>query len=349
MDVRVTHQAVDTHSAVARELPVVEAAYTQLAPGAFNVRSTTLKVADVVLHRVRIDPLAAAVIVPAPSCLAFLLPLRWSGRYLYNGQEVEPSALYMCGGLSGYHTLGSNREGIAIGVSRSQFVKTAAAMQGIDPQEVRLPDGALRLGRSLAAYLREQLLVLLSMSQPAADASSLDGRPSAGFKQTIDSVYALILDACLQRSAVAAPAAAKRSQSARRIVCRAEECFVAAGERPVSMADLCQAAGVGRTALHDAFANLYGISPLAYFHKRRLMTARQHLSTAEAARGAVKRAALSAGLTALGRFSVEYQALFGESPSATLARATVGDKPEIATDINAPSRAVHGVDDHLDC
>jgi len=35
-------------------------------------------------------------------------------------------------------------------------------------------------------------------------------------------------------------------------------------------------------------------------------------------RSAIKRAALGAGLTHLGRFAAEYRDLFGESPSATL-------------------------------
>lgn len=61
-----------------------------------------------------------------------------------------------------------------------------------------------------------------------------------------------------------------------------------------------------------------GESPLAYFHKRWLMRARSALLNLAPERGAVKRAALGAGLTELGRFSVEYQRLFGESPSVTL-------------------------------
>ena len=63
------------------------------------------------------------------------------------------------------------------------------------------------------------------------------------------------------------------------------------------------------------------VSPLAYFHKRRLGNARRNLIHSAPGRGAVKNAALSAGLTELGRFSVEYRKLFGESPSATLGRA----------------------------
>ena len=99
---------------------------------------------------------------------------------------------------------------------------------------------------------------------------------------------------------------------------RAEERFIAAGGQTVSLADLCAAAGVGRTTLQEAFHRLYGESPLGYFHKRRLTQAHETLMLGPSGRAAVKRAALGAGLTALGRFSVEYRLLFGEYPSATL-------------------------------
>jgi transcriptional regulator GlxA family with amidase domain len=102
------------------------------------------------------------------------------------------------------------------------------------------------------------------------------------------------------------------------IVRRAEERFEAAGEKPVSLADLCVAAGVSARTLQYAFRDLYGMSPIQYFKVRRLHRARRALKSAIPERSAVKRAALAAGLSDLGRFSVEYRALFGQSPSATL-------------------------------
>ena len=102
------------------------------------------------------------------------------------------------------------------------------------------------------------------------------------------------------------------------VVRRAEERFETAGEKPVSLADLCLAAGVSARALQYAFRDLYGVSPIRYFKLRRLHKAHRSLKSAVPERSAVKRAALEAGLTDLGRFSVEYRALFGQSPSATL-------------------------------
>ena len=66
----------------------------------------------------------------------------------------------------------------------------------------------------------------------------------------------------------------------------------------------------------------YG-TPLAYFLKRKLTKARATLLHARPERGAVKSAAIDAGLTELGRFSVQYRRLFGECPSATLNKSVV--------------------------
>jgi AraC-like DNA-binding protein len=132
-----------------------------------------------------------------------------------------------------------------------------------------------------------------------------------------EELFGLMADAYLYSRHEFASTASRIYRSGR-IVRKAEECFMAAGGRPVSLADLCAAAGVSKSKLYLAFHNMCGESPLAYFHKRRLIRARSILLNATPARGAVKRAALSVGLTELGRFSVEYRRLFGEKPSTTL-------------------------------
>jgi transcriptional regulator GlxA family with amidase domain len=102
------------------------------------------------------------------------------------------------------------------------------------------------------------------------------------------------------------------------IVRKAEDCFMAAEEVPVSLADLCAAACVSKSTLYLAFQHVCGQPPLEYFHKRRLTRARLGLLESSPQRGAVKRVALDAGAMGFGRFAGKYRRLFGESPSATL-------------------------------
>lgn len=124
-----------------------------------------------------------------------------------------------------------------------------------------------------------------------------------------------MLDALLSTSI--AGSCRSRDQRNEIIVRRTEEYFMSAFPRQPSLVDLCRAAGVGKNSLYAAFRSLFDESPVAYFHKRRLSSARRALVRNPSERGLVKRVALSHGFTELGRFSAEYRLLFGELPSHT--------------------------------
>ena len=310
---RVVHVGARSCQVVARTLPVSEFVFTQLGPGRFEIDSATAFADEVSLTRMYVEPLAAGAVVPDPAYVAFLLPLRSKGPYLFNGVELTPSSLCVAGGRNGYHTHGVGRESITVGLPRSRLTATIAALRGVDPEEVRLDDRVLNLPPPVTARLRERLAsIIADVAREGCRWDSEQGR-----REIKSEVYQLYIDAYLDAQE---PAGGDARRVVRRsdIVRRAEERFIAAGNQPVSLADLCAAAGVGRTSLQQAFIDLYGESPLGYFRKRRLTQAREALMLAPPARAAVKRAALDAGLTALGRFSVEYRRLFGESPSATL-------------------------------
>jgi AraC-like DNA-binding protein len=120
------------------------------------------------------------------------------------------------------------------------------------------------------------------------------------------------------------PPTPKRVSNPEQIVRKAEEQFFDAGERRLSLADLCAVTKVSQASLYRAFEDVCGEAPLSYFRKRRMLRARSMLLAASQERGVIKRAALSSGLTHLGRFAVEYRQLFGESPSVTLADQPTG-------------------------
>lgn len=296
-----------TSGELARSLPVTDYFYTQLGPGQFELASTYRYLGDVMLTRTVVEPLSIGAVVPHPAWLGFVLPMRWTGEYLFSGAEVTACSLGVSAGPNGYFTRGTGRDVIAVGLQRARFVSALAALRGVAVDEIRLPSGLVQLPAPAIVRLRQRLG---SMTRPGARL-----HPVASTEE----VYELLLDAFLDARV---GGASESGLGARRadIVRKAEERVAAAAGQSVSLADLCAAAGVGRTALQQAFHSLYGESPLAYFHRRRLMQARETLLSQPAARSAVKRAALGAGLRELGRFSVEYRRLFGEHPSATLAR-----------------------------
>jgi AraC-like DNA-binding protein len=89
--------------------------------------------------------------------------------------------------------------------------------------------------------------------------------------------------------------------------------------QPLSLADLVAASGVAGRTLLKHFGDAQGKSPMRYLRDLRMQRVHEALRSGGAA--TVAGAAQRCGFTHLGRFAVEYRMRFGESPSATLAKA----------------------------
>lgn len=72
--------------------------------------------------------------------------------------------------------------------------------------------------------------------------------------------------------------------------------------------------------LHKAFISVTGLGPNSYFRHCALNRARRALLQAHPAEDKVTSIATGLGFTEMGRFSVRYRELFGESPLQTLQR-----------------------------
>jgi len=290
-------------------VPVLEESITQLKPGPTSIDVAIAQLDSVSILRARILSPSVGVTILKPSAFAFLL---WVGTDAcrINGQRAQASKVYMPGAQQGFHICGGQRETIGVAVSRRQLIETVAALQGVHAEDVVLDAHALELPPAVAAQLRRGVSRILEQGSASLDR----GRSHACAPRQPSEVFRWFLDALLYSQ----PPTPKRARSPERIVRKAEERFFDAGEHRISLADLCTAANVSQATLYRAFQEVCGEAPLGYFRKRRMLKARSSLIDARRERGAVKRAALCSGMTALGRFSVEYRQLFGESPSATL-------------------------------
>ena len=90
---------------------------------------------------------------------------------------------------------------------------------------------------------------------------------------------------------------------------------------PISIMSLCHELNVRERTIHQGFRERYAVSPYEYVKMLRIDAARKALLSASR-EDSVTEIALEVGFTHLGRFSVEYRNLFGESPSATLSRSS---------------------------
>ena len=91
----------------------------------------------------------------------------------------------------------------------------------------------------------------------------------------------------------------------------------------VNASVLCAGIGVSQRTLEYAFRERLGASPMEFIRRLRLHAVRRALLAAEHGNATVAESAMTFGFYQLGRFAAEYRALFGELPSATLARRGV--------------------------
>jgi AraC-like DNA-binding protein len=106
------------------------------------------------------------------------------------------------------------------------------------------------------------------------------------------------------------------------LVRRAEMLALAGFDKPLLIPDLCRALAVSQRTLRKAFNKAYGRPPCRHLRMLRLSQVRRALLSAHDHVVTVTEIATGFGFAELGRFSVEYRKVFGESPSATLHRAS---------------------------
>jgi AraC-like DNA-binding protein len=128
-----------------------------------------------------------------------------------------------------------------------------------------------------------------------------------------------------------------------RVISRFEELLEANGDWPLHLAKISEATGVSDRTLRICCHEHLGMGPIRYMWLRRMHLARSALVSADRATATVTEIATHFGFCELGRFSVEYRALFGELPSVSLRRPShrcVG--PSAAVDCAARPTAAIG-------
>ena len=109
---------------------------------------------------------------------------------------------------------------------------------------------------------------------------------------------------------------------------RLEELLGANSDRTLYVAELCAATGVSGRTLRACCQEHLGMSPIRYLWLRRMHLARRALRTADPATASVTEIATDYGFWELGRFSVAYRSLYGETPSASLRRPPDDPRPQ---------------------
>jgi methylphosphotriester-DNA--protein-cysteine methyltransferase len=104
------------------------------------------------------------------------------------------------------------------------------------------------------------------------------------------------------------------------VVKKFEEFLEKHPERPLCLPEICATIGVCERTLRNSCEEHFGMGPIRYHTLRRMHRVRQSLLRADAGQTNVTRILTDHCFWELGRFSVAYHALFGETPSQTLRR-----------------------------
>ena len=105
-----------------------------------------------------------------------------------------------------------------------------------------------------------------------------------------------------------------------RVMRRIEEVLMAHPDEPLYMPELAATVGTSYWTLRECCLDYLGMSPKRYLWLRRMHLVRRALRSAHAETTTVTEIASDYGFWELGRFSVAYRSLFGESPSIALHR-----------------------------
>jgi len=91
--------------------------------------------------------------------------------------------------------------------------------------------------------------------------------------------------------------------------------------QPLFLIEVCAQVGVNERTLRNYCLEYLGMSPHRYLWRRRMNQVRHAVSLADPVEATVTTIATNYGFWELGRFSVAYRKLFGESPSTTLRKS----------------------------
>ncbi len=241
--------------------------------------------------------------------------------FLTNAHQPE---LYSCGRVLApgeihandfdvtHHKSGGDTSGGTISLPAEEFDAACVAITGREipepsAREFIRPDPGL-MGRLLQQH---EMIGQMAKTRPDCFASAEVVRR---LEQQV--VYALIK--CLAQGAVSTKTAGTVRHDL--IVARFEAYLEANPNTPLYLNEVCAAIGTAERTLRIVCEEHVGMGPIRYLNLRRMHLVRRALMEAAPSTATVTQIATDHGFWELGRFSVNYRAIFGETPSSTLHR-----------------------------
>jgi AraC-like DNA-binding protein len=280
--------------------------------GSFNGRCIMTDIGRLFLQRGRED-LSRLIQVTVPRSGVFFLTEPGPSMFL-NGSEI------------GYDHLGLLRSGNEY-LSRLSGPTSWGAMTLVDDNKAAarawyLGDDTKWSGDcTVLTPPPARLAALRALHAAAGDLTQVSARPpmSPASEAELETRLVHAMVACIDLASVRADTTAV--QHHRIVIRRFRELLEANLAGPMRMSRISDAIGVSGRTLRLACRQQFGVSPTQYLMFRRMRLARLTLRDADPALATVTGIATQLGFWELGRFSVRYRQIFGETPSATLRSA----------------------------
>lgn len=276
--------------------------YEQLTKGRFFAFKEVRQTDEGLIYRETHNQRMRAVggIRTGTICIAVVNEAAKSGRFW--GKAHPPHGVIFVTDRRGPDLiLEKDYEGIIAAVPEDIFREGLGILTGSAPAFLDEGSSIVELTPSRAARLKNQMQTLVEQGPEAFGSGSLTDQLIDGVARALPKPQPVVVRTTAQRGLV------------RRFIEEAE-----ANSYRLSIAELCLKLRASQRAVHYAFTSQVGESAKAYLMHRQLNLARRRLKIANPNLQTVTNIAIACGITELGRFSVRYRELFGESPSETL-------------------------------
>ena len=294
-------------------LPVAASELVQLVPGNLGLSRIDVRGRDSFIVRARTGARSIWTTVPEADWIAYTIPISWKGDYLLNGMMATRTTVFKIYGPNEYDVVAQSRDFITVGLRKSVLAQTISGLIGRDFTV------AFDIHRQLhVPEAHRQRLLAIVRKVIAGASSNGSGNTIHRLPRSIEVAFIeAIADWTVETDQLntSEPVSCKNElRIFRDSICKIRE----ADHSLLTVTDLCQLVGVGKSQLHQAFSETYDISPGAYLYRLRLTSVREELLSEEIPPRSVKDVAIKHGFLSSGQFARTYREMFGELPGQTL-------------------------------
>jgi AraC-like DNA-binding protein len=283
------------------------------AKGSFHAEVTQVGINRLLIHRVRISlpEVNTVALKRGRKSIGFLAEPN-SAPLRHCGFEVLPGDIVVNRSDVAHQRSGANFYYGAMSLPNDDLDAAVETMVGRELPETSHE----RIIRPDLALMLRLLKLHKGVGQLAHDTPDILELPPV--RRALENELIHVMVRCLAEGATVAPAKGCLRHDA--VVARFEEFLEANPDRPLYLTEICAAVGVAERTLRVCCEKHLGMGPIRFLTLRRMHLAHRALLRADPSKSTVTRIVTDHGFWELGRFSVAYRALFGESPSETLQR-----------------------------